>query len=114
MRDPYIFEFLGLGAQETMGESDLEDALLDRLQDFLLEMGHGLCLEARQKRILIGSEHFHSELRSRVSGNVGQRSRSRTGGRVMNPFEKKMPRLAESAKLEAAMRANLKSLNFNP
>ena len=97
-----------------MGESDLEDALLDRLQDFLLEMGHGFCLEARQKRILIGSEHFHSELRSRVSGNVGQRSRSRTGGRVMNPFEKKMPRLAESAKLEAAMRANLKSLNFNP
>ena len=32
----------------------------------------------------------------------------------MNPFEKKMPRLAESAKLEAAIRANLKSLNFNP
>ena len=114
IRDPYIFEFLGLCSQETMGESDLEDALLDRLQDFLLEMGHGFCLEARQKRILIGSEHFHSELRSRVSGNVGQRSRSRTGGRVMNPFEKKMPRLAESAKLEAAMRANLKSLNFNP
>ena len=114
IRDPYIFEFLGLRSQETMGESDLEDALLDRLQNFLLEMGHGFCLEARQKRILIGSEHFHSELRSRVSGNVGQRSRSRTGGRVMNPFEKKMPRLAESAKLEAAMRANLKSLNFNP
>ena len=62
MRDPYIFEFLGLCSQETMGESDLEDALLDRLQDFLLEMGHGFCLEARQKRILIGSEHFFVDL----------------------------------------------------
>ena len=66
MRDHYIFEVLGLCSQETMGESDLEDALLDRLQEFLLEMGHGFCLEARQKRMLIGSEHFHSELRSRV------------------------------------------------
>ena len=45
-----------------MGESDLEDALLDRLQEFLLEMGHGLCLEGRQKRILIGSEHFFVDL----------------------------------------------------
>ena len=62
MRDPYIFEFLGLRSQETMGESDLEDALLDRLQNFLLEMGHGFCLEARQKRILIGSEHFFVDL----------------------------------------------------
>ena len=62
IRDPYIFEFLGLRSQETMGESDLEDALLDRLQDFLLEMGHGFCLEARQKRILIGSEHFFVDL----------------------------------------------------
>ena len=62
IRDPYIFEFLGLRSQETMGESDLEDALLDRLQEFLLEMGHGFCLEARQKRILIGSEHFFVDL----------------------------------------------------
>ena len=85
--DPYIFEFLGLRSQETMGESDLEDALLDRLQEFLLEMGHGFCFEARQKRMLIGGEHFHS---------------FSAGG------------FAESAKLEAATRANLKSLNFNP
>ena len=62
MRDPYIFEFLGLRSQDTMGESDLEDALLDRLQEFLLEMGHGFCLEARQKRILIGGEHFFVDL----------------------------------------------------
>ncbi len=54
IRDPYIFEFLGLRSREIMGESDLEDALLDKLQDFLLELGHGFCFEARQKRILIG------------------------------------------------------------
>ena len=93
IRDPYIFEFLGLCSQETMGESDLEDALLDHLQEFLLEMGHGFCFEARQKRMLIRGEHFHSELRSRVSGNVGHRSTARTGGRTMNRFEEKMPSL---------------------
>ena len=37
-----------------MGESDLEDALLDRLQAFMLELGHGFCFEARQKPIQIG------------------------------------------------------------
>ncbi len=62
IRDPYIFEFLGLRAQDAMGESDLEDALLDRLQEFLLEMGYGFCFEARQKRLLIGDEHFFVDL----------------------------------------------------
>jgi predicted nuclease of restriction endonuclease-like (RecB) superfamily len=54
-RDPYVFEFLGLRSPEVMGESDLEDALLDRLQTFMLELGHGFCFEARQKRIQIGA-----------------------------------------------------------
>jgi hypothetical protein len=45
-----------------MAESDLEDALLDRLQYFLLELGPGFCFEARQKRILIGDEHFFKDL----------------------------------------------------
>ena len=62
IRDPYIFEFLGLRSRDAMGESDLEDALLDRLQEFLLEMGHGFCFEARQKRLLIGDEHFFVDL----------------------------------------------------
>jgi predicted nuclease of restriction endonuclease-like (RecB) superfamily len=62
IKDPYIFEFLGLRPQDVMGESDLEDALLDRLQEFLLEMGHGFCFEARQKRILIGDEYFFVDL----------------------------------------------------
>jgi len=54
IRDPYIFEFLGLNPKEVMSESSLEDQLLDKLQAFLLELGHGFCFEARQKRILIG------------------------------------------------------------
>jgi predicted nuclease of restriction endonuclease-like (RecB) superfamily len=62
VRDPYIFEFLGLKAKEVMGESHLEDALLDKLQDFLLELGHGFCFEARQKRILIGSKNCFVDL----------------------------------------------------
>jgi len=62
IRDPYIFEFLGIKSREVMRESDLEDALLDKLQDFLLELGHGFCFEARQKRILIGDTHGFVDL----------------------------------------------------
>lgn len=54
IREPYVFEFLGLRSYEAVGESTLEDALLSKLKEFLLELGHGFCFEARQKRILIG------------------------------------------------------------
>lgn len=62
IRDPYVFEFLGLKPQEVMSESHLEDQLLDKLHDFLLELGHGFCFEARQKRILIGDSHNFVDL----------------------------------------------------
>jgi len=62
IRDPYIFEFLGLKPKEVMGESALEDRLLDKLQAFLLELGHGFCFEARQKRLLIGDTHNFVDL----------------------------------------------------
>lgn len=62
IRDPYVFEFLGLKPQEAITEGQLEDALLDRLQSFLLELGHGFCFEARQQRLLIGGEHFFVDL----------------------------------------------------
>lgn len=58
----YTFEFLGLHAKDVVEENDLETALLDHLQDFLLELGHGFCLEARQKRILIDNEYFFVDL----------------------------------------------------
>ncbi|SJM91011.1 PDDEXK nuclease domain-containing protein [Crenothrix polyspora] len=62
IRDPYVFEFLGLKPQEVMSESHLEDQLLDKLQEFLLELGHGFCFEARQKRILIGETHYFIDM----------------------------------------------------
>ena len=62
IRDPYVFEFLGLQPTEVMGESHLEDQLLNKLHDFLLELGHGFCFEARQKRILIGDSHNFVDL----------------------------------------------------
>ncbi len=54
IRDPYIFEFLGLRAKDAVAESDLEAALVENLREFLLELGHGFCLEAQQKSIIIG------------------------------------------------------------
>lgn len=62
IRDPYIFEFLGLKSTEVMSESSLEDQLIDKMEHFLLELGHCFCFEARQKRILIGDEHFFIDL----------------------------------------------------
>lgn len=62
IRDPYVFEFLGLKPEEVMSESHLEHQLLNKIQDFLLELGHGFCFEARQKRIIIGDQHFYVDL----------------------------------------------------
>ena len=55
IRDPYIFEFLGLKARDAVEESDMEAALVANLREFLLELGHGFCLEAQQKSIVIGN-----------------------------------------------------------
>jgi predicted nuclease of restriction endonuclease-like (RecB) superfamily len=54
IRDPYIFEFLGLRAKDAVAESELEAALVEHLREFLLKLGHGFCLEAQQKSIVIG------------------------------------------------------------
>lgn len=62
IKSVYAFEFLGLKSKDAVEELDLETALLDHLQDFMLEMGHGFCLEARQKKILIGDEYFFIDL----------------------------------------------------
>ena len=62
IRDPYVFEFLGLKPSEVMSESKLEDQLTDKLQAFMLELGFGFCFEARQKRILIGGDYFFVDL----------------------------------------------------
>lgn len=62
VKSVYAFEFLGLKVKDAMEESDLETALLDHLQDFMMEMGHGFCLEARQKKVLIGEDYFFIDL----------------------------------------------------
>ncbi len=62
LRNPMVFEFLGLPINETLHESQLEKALMDNLQQFLLELGYGFCFEARQKRILIDDEYFFIDL----------------------------------------------------
>jgi predicted nuclease of restriction endonuclease-like (RecB) superfamily len=59
---PISLEFLGLNEKALITESDLEQAILDNLQKFLLEMGHGFCFEARQKRILIDDDYFYVDL----------------------------------------------------
>ena len=62
IHDPYIFEFLGLKPREVFQEKDLEQAILDNLSQFLLELGKGFCFEARQKRMLIDNEHYFVDL----------------------------------------------------
>jgi predicted nuclease of restriction endonuclease-like (RecB) superfamily len=62
MRDPYIFEFVGLKPKEKFNETELEAALIEHLQDFLLELGKGFCFEARQKRLTIDGEYHNIDL----------------------------------------------------
>lgn len=62
INNPFTIEFLGLNDRALVTESDLEQALLDHLQEFLLELGYGFCFEARQKRILIDGEYYFIDL----------------------------------------------------
>ena len=62
IRDPYVLEFAGLADRPAYSENDLETALLDHLQRFLLELGNGFCFEARQYRITTGNRHHRVDL----------------------------------------------------
>ncbi len=62
VRDPYVFEFLGLKREELYTETNLEKALVDHLQEFLLEMGRGFCFVARQRRVTFDNEHYWIDL----------------------------------------------------
>ena len=62
IKDPYVLEFLGLQEQTAYTEKDLETALIDNLQSFLLELGKGFTFVARQKRITLDAEHFYVDL----------------------------------------------------
>ena len=62
IKDPFTFEFLGLDGKDAMYESDLEQALMNHLQEFILELGEGFCFEARQKRIIIDDKYYFIDL----------------------------------------------------
>lgn len=61
-RNPYLLDFLGLKEKSEYTETDLEQAIIDHMQAFLLEMGRGFCFEARQKRITFDNTHYRIDL----------------------------------------------------
>jgi predicted nuclease of restriction endonuclease-like (RecB) superfamily len=62
IKDFYFFNFLELDDVDVVDETQLETALLNHLEKFILELGNGFCFEARQKRILIGGEYFFIDM----------------------------------------------------
>ena len=62
IKDPYVLEFLDLKDYPSLRESDLEHALIDKLQEFLLELGRGFCFVARQKLMRDEDEDFYLDL----------------------------------------------------
>lgn len=62
IKNPLTLEFLGLKSNSSYSESKLETAIIDKLQDFLLELGKGFLFEARQKRFTFNEEHFFVDL----------------------------------------------------
>lgn len=62
IKDPYVLDFLDLKDYPSLRESDLEQALIDKLQEFLLELGRGFCFVARQKRMRYEDEDFYLDL----------------------------------------------------
>jgi predicted nuclease of restriction endonuclease-like (RecB) superfamily len=62
IKDPYILEFIGLPEHSSYSENDLEQALINKLEHFLLELGTGFTFVARQKRISFDDKHFRIDL----------------------------------------------------
>ncbi len=61
-KDPVVIEFLGLPESHRLAESDVEQALLNQLQTFLLELGKGFAFVARQQRLTLEGDHFYIDL----------------------------------------------------
>ena len=62
IKNPYVLEFLGLDERPAYSESDMESAIISRLEQFLLELGKGFLFEARQKRFSFDDSHFFVDL----------------------------------------------------
>jgi predicted nuclease of restriction endonuclease-like (RecB) superfamily len=62
IKQPYVLEFLGLKEETSYSESDLEQAIISKIEHFLLELGKGFLFEARQKRLSFEGENFFVDL----------------------------------------------------
>ena len=62
IKDPFVLEFLDINESNRLAESDLETALIDKLQHFILELGNGFSFVSRQYRITTGNEHYYIDL----------------------------------------------------
>jgi predicted nuclease of restriction endonuclease-like (RecB) superfamily len=62
IKSPFVLEFLGLEEKPTYSEDDLESAIIDKLESFLLELGKGFLFEARQRRFTFDNDHYCVDL----------------------------------------------------
>ncbi|MBO5232106.1 MAG: DUF1016 family protein, partial [Clostridia bacterium] len=62
IRDPYVFEFLGLPEDKPFLESDLEKALIGQIEKFLLELGRGFMFVGTQQRVTVGNHHYYVDM----------------------------------------------------
>ena len=62
LKEPLVLEFLGLDEKASYSENDLEQAIINRLEHFLLELGKGFLFEARQKRFTFDEDHYFVDL----------------------------------------------------
>ena len=62
IRDPYVFEFLGIPEDKPMLESDLERALVRQIEEFLLELGRGFMFVGTQQRVTINNTHYYVDM----------------------------------------------------
>ena len=62
VKNPYFLEFLGLEEKPEYSETDMEQAIINQLQKFLIELGRGFCFESRQKRITFDNKHYKIDL----------------------------------------------------
>lgn len=62
LKDPYVLDFLDMGGRTDYREDELEQVLMDRLQEFLLELGKGFAFVARQQRIAAETDNYYVDL----------------------------------------------------
>ena len=62
VKDPYVFEFLGLSEEKPIMESDLEKALIDHIEKFLLELGKGFMYVGSKQRVTLGNTHYYVDM----------------------------------------------------